>query len=201
MPREKLTTPDLVLLSLLTERPAHGYQVNEQLEERKIRDWAGVSRPQIYYSLEKLARLGLISAVDKDAEQAGRDETERDARGPDRRVFEATSAGRMALADSLEREEWAQGSDRPPFLTWLGLSSKCRPGIFLKQLRRRQEFLNRELAGKQRTLQDVLTNVASPFHESVWMLSLTIEQLRTEIAWLDQISREFPRRPIAKTTV
>jgi len=37
------TTPDLVLLSLLAERPMHGYQANAELERREIRDWANVS--------------------------------------------------------------------------------------------------------------------------------------------------------------
>ena len=56
-----LTVPDLVLLSLLAEQPMHGYQANLELERRQVQDWAGVSRPQVYYSLEKLARLGLIT--------------------------------------------------------------------------------------------------------------------------------------------
>ena len=51
-----LTTPDLVLLSLLAERPMHGYQANLELERRQVRDWAGISRPQVYYSLEKMER-------------------------------------------------------------------------------------------------------------------------------------------------
>ena len=41
MPRNKpssLTTPDLVLLSLLAERPMHGYQANTELERREWRD-------------------------------------------------------------------------------------------------------------------------------------------------------------------
>src|SRR6266404_7972159 len=66
-----LTTPDLVLLSLLAEGPLHGYQANLELERRDIRDWAGISRPQVYYSLEKLARLGLIRSQDTDAPAAG----------------------------------------------------------------------------------------------------------------------------------
>src|ERR1700752_151520 len=57
-----LTTPDFVLLSLLAERPMHGYQANLELERREIRDWANLSRPQVYYSLEKLARAGMIRA-------------------------------------------------------------------------------------------------------------------------------------------
>src|SRR5258708_39384816 len=61
--RTNLTTPDLVILSLLDERPRHGYDVNAELERRQVRDWAALSRPQIYYSLDKLARLRLVRAL------------------------------------------------------------------------------------------------------------------------------------------
>src|SRR5438132_13569140 len=91
-PAEILTTPDLVLLSLLAERPMHGYQANLELERRCIRDWAAISRPQIYYSLEKLSAAGLIRASgDREA-----------AAGPERSVFETTAKGRAAIADALE---------------------------------------------------------------------------------------------------
>ena len=91
--RPAVTTPDLVILSLLAERPMHGYQVNFELERRCVRDWAAISRPQIYYSLEKLSKAGLIRAGD----------SEDPAAGPDRRVFETTAKGSHALSDSLER--------------------------------------------------------------------------------------------------
>ena len=55
-----LTVPDLVVLSLLAERPMHGYEVVAELDRRQIADWANVSRPQVYYSLDKLLRLGLL---------------------------------------------------------------------------------------------------------------------------------------------
>src|SRR5437016_10103051 len=64
----RLTIPDLVILSLLAERPMHGYEVNATLENRKIRDWAAVSRPQIYYSLDKLTSLGLIRSEEHTSE-------------------------------------------------------------------------------------------------------------------------------------
>src|SRR5689334_7198060 len=121
--REKLTTPDLVLLSLLAERPVYGYQANALLEFRKVRDWAGVSRPQVYYSLEKLARLQLI----RSRESMG-------SGGPERQVFETTARRREALADALERDDWTDQMERPAFLTWLALSWQCRPGIFQKQV-------------------------------------------------------------------
>jgi DNA-binding PadR family transcriptional regulator len=191
MPREKLTTPDLVLLSLLAERPMHGYEANLLLEARKVRDWAGVSRPQVYYSLDKLARLGMIEGAEATGEKVG----------PDRRVFATSEAGKSALADALEREEWTQHSERPPFLTWLALSWKCRPGVFKRQLQRRREFVRGELQRKQRVIEDVLAEVGHPFHEAVWMLSFSLEQLRTELTWLDQVAREFPRCAAARNPV
>jgi DNA-binding PadR family transcriptional regulator len=188
MSSEKLTTPDLVLLSLLAERPMHGYEANALLEFRKVRDWAGVSRPQIYYSLEKLVRLGYIEATPSEVERAG----------PERHVFTTTPGGKAALADALEREDWTNQAERPPFLTWLALSWQCRPGVFARQLRRRREFLEREMDRKRTILEDVLREVGHPFHEAVWMLSLATEQLRTELAWLEQLGREFPRRAPAR---
>jgi DNA-binding PadR family transcriptional regulator len=182
--RSDLTIPDLVILSLLDERPRHGYDVNAELERRQVRDWAGVSRPQVYYSLDKLARLRLIRSS----------ASEQPPDGPDRHVFETTAEGRAALADALGREEWTTGRDRPPFLTWMALSWRATPGVFDAQLRRRRGFLARELARARVTLRGVRAEVGHPYHEAVWMLTLTIEQLRAELRWLRRVRREAGRR-------
>jgi len=191
MPRAKkreLTTPDLVLLSLLAERPMHGYQANMELERRQVRDWAGISRPQVYYSLEKLARMGLIKSAN----------TNEPVAGPERSVFGTSAAGRAALADALEREQWTNQRERPPFLTWIALSWQARPGVFQRQLRRREEFLVKELEREVATLLAVRAEVGHRFHEAVWMLSLTIQQIRTESRWLRKMAREVPRRGSAR---
>ncbi len=184
----KLTTPDLVLLSLLAERPMHGYQANAELERREIRDWAGISRPQVYYSLEKLAHAGLIRSL----------ETNEPATGPERSSFETTAGGRAALADALEREDWTTQRERPPFLTWVALSWQTRPGVFQEQIRRRREFLERELTREKEVLRSILVEVGHPYHEAVWMVSLTIEHFRTELRWLKKVAREMKKRGRAK---
>jgi DNA-binding PadR family transcriptional regulator len=183
-----LTTPDLVLLSLLAERPMHGYQANAELERREIRDWAGISRPQVYYSLEKLARVGMIRSL----------ETGEQAAGPERSSFETTAKGRAALADALEREEWTRQRDRPPFLTWVALSWQARPGVFQEQILRRQKFLKQEVAREQETLRSIFEEVGHPYHEAVWMVSLMIEQFKTELRWLKRVAREMKKRGRAK---
>jgi len=186
-----LTTPDLVLLSLLAERPMHGYQANLELERREIRDWAGISRPQVYYSLEKLARSEMIRASEA-AEPAG---------GPERSAFETTEKGREALADALERKEWTTQRDHPAFLTWLALSWQARPGVFLKQLKKRRKFLLKELAREKKTLLSIYAEVGHRFHEAVWMVGLMIDQLRTEIRWNRRLERDLGRRARAVHSV
>ena len=182
--KRELTVPDLVLLSLLAEQPMHGYQANLELERRQVQDWAGVSRPQIYYSLEKLERLGLI--------REGGDREP--ALGPERRIFATTAKGRTALSAALKREDWTNQRERPPFLTWMALSWQAKPGAMQKQILRRQEFLKAELAREEATLADIEKEVGHRFHEAVWMVTLVIEQFRTELRWLSKVGSELDRR-------
>jgi DNA-binding PadR family transcriptional regulator len=179
-----LTTPDLVLLSLLAERPMHGYQANLELERRQVGDWAGVSRPQVYYSIEKLARLGLI--------RAGADASP--AAGPGRGVYKTSARGRTALAEALQREDWTTARDRPAFLTWLALSWQASAATIHLQVARRREFLEKELPREQATLRAIRAEVGHSSHEAVWMVTLAIAQLRVERGWLRKLAGELDRR-------
>jgi DNA-binding PadR family transcriptional regulator len=183
-----LTTPDLVLLSLLAERPMHGYQANLELERREIRDWAGISRPQVYYSLEKLARMGMIRSS----------ESEEPAGGPERSSFETTTKGKAALAAALERDEWTTERERPAFLTWIALSWQARPGVFEKQMERRREFLEKEVLREKEVLASILEEVGHPYHEAVWMVGFMIAQFEVELKWLKKVGEELPKRARAQ---
>src|SRR5215471_12407168 len=184
----RLTTSDLVILSLLAEQPMHGYEVNATLADRKLRDWAPVSRPQIYYSLDKLTRMGLI--------RVGVDESP--AAGPERKVFETTAAGRDRLADALESKHWIDNRVHQPFLIWLALSWQARPRAFRKQLNDRKKLLEARLAEEHATLEDVLDEVGHPYHEAVWMLQLVIQQMESERDWIDRILSTAHKRAPAR---
>src|SRR5205085_11112360 len=91
----RVTLADLVVLSMLAERAMHGYEMWAQLERRQVEKWAAISRPQVYYSLRKLAAARhIVSARDDD-----------DSLGPERRVFKPSESGRRLLADGLARAE------------------------------------------------------------------------------------------------
>ena len=166
----------------------HGYQANAELERRQIRDWANISRPQIYYSMDKLVRLRLIHPR----------ESSTPAEGPERRVFQTTTRGLAALARALERPDWTTARERPPFLTWLALSWKARPGVLARQIEHRAKFLERELTREKVTLAAVRKEVGHTFHEAVWAVSLMIQQFQTELRWLKKLKREAKRRAPAK---
>lgn len=184
----ELTTPDLVLLSLLAERPMHGYQANLELERREIRDWAEISRPLVYYSLEKLSRMGFLRAT----------KSKEPAAGPDRRVFTTSTSGRQALADALEWKDWTTQRDRPAFQTWMALSWQARPGILERQILQRGKFLRKELARERATFLSIYAEVGHKFHEALWMVSFATEQIQLELRWLRRLKRDLPRRAAAR---
>ena len=118
--------------------------------------------------------------------------------GPERSVFETTAQGKTALADALEREDWATQRERPAFLTWMALSWQARPGVFLEQLDRRRKFLLNELKREKKVSRAIFDEVGHKYHEAAWMVNLMINQIRTEITWTRRVQQESARRAKAK---
>jgi DNA-binding PadR family transcriptional regulator len=179
-----LTVADLVVLALLHERPMHGYAASAELEYREARDWAGISRPQVYYSLKKLAEQGYVAPAG-DGDDA--------AAGPERRVYAPTEKGRDALAAALERADWAEQRPPPAFLTWMALAHHARPGAIARQVRRRRAFLEREAARERETLASF--GEAGPAHAAArLMVDLTVRQFEAELAWLNEVEKALGDR-------
>jgi DNA-binding PadR family transcriptional regulator len=206
---ERLTAADLVVLGLLLERPMHGYEVNQELERREVGDWAGVSRPQVYYSLRKLADAGHIGPAPGRAAGAERGSAERGSAergsaergsaergsaegGPERRVYRATAAGRRAYAAALARPEWATQRPPPPFVTWLVLATHADPAVRARQLARRRAFLEAEAMRERATLAAILAGTGPAVVVAALVVSLTIRQFEAELAWLGEVAAALP---------
>jgi DNA-binding PadR family transcriptional regulator len=82
----KRTDAELAILSLLADRPMHGYQIEQTIEERGMREWVEMGFSSIYYLLNKLKKAGLLDSRLQKAE----------GKGPARQVFSLTPAGRHA---------------------------------------------------------------------------------------------------------
>lgn len=75
------------MLGLIVEQPRHGYDLEQVIKERGIRQWTDIGFSSIYYVLGKLEQRHFIEAAE------GR------SGGKSRRVFHATTEGRQIAAD------------------------------------------------------------------------------------------------------
>jgi DNA-binding PadR family transcriptional regulator len=85
-----MTNAELAILSLVAEEPRHGYQIEQVIAERGMREWTEVGFSSIYYLLKKLEREGLVEGELQKAE-----------RGPARKVHHATAAGGQVLREAV----------------------------------------------------------------------------------------------------
>ncbi|RKS08047.1 PadR family transcriptional regulator [Nocardiopsis sp. Huas11] len=83
----ELTPAELTVLGLIIERPRHGYDLEQVIERRGVRQWTDIGFSSIYYLLAKLVKRGLVHVPD--APDAARS----------RRVHHATAAGRRAAQE------------------------------------------------------------------------------------------------------
>jgi DNA-binding PadR family transcriptional regulator len=176
-----LTPSDLVILSVIAERPRHGYDLKSELERREVRDWVSVSRPQVYYSLRKLAERNLIASSEANA----------DSGGPERQVYAITAQGRQQLALALSRDEWATARPPQPFLIWLAMSSHADRETCARVLEARKTFIEDTLARERQTLKDFGKHEGPMVLRGVMMVELTIAQLECERDWLRTVRRRL----------
>ncbi len=85
-----MTNAELAILSLVAEKPRHGYEIECVIEERGMREWTEIGFSSIYYLLKKLEKEGLL--------EGGVEST---GRGPARKVYRPTAAGRLALREGV----------------------------------------------------------------------------------------------------
>lgn len=99
----KLTDTELLLLGLVAEMPRHGYELEQIIETRGMREWTQVGFSSIYFVLGKLERAGLVAAEVPAGVKA-------------RKTFCITATGRGVLG---EQTIAALGTYRPTFSSLL----------------------------------------------------------------------------------
>ena len=167
----KLTAADLVVLSVLMfDRPMHGHELFKLLEERDVEDWANVSRPQVYYSLRKLAEGGFLKAVDDEATRLG----------PERITYAPTCKARTAMQKELAKPQWTEARPPSPFVTWLALALNAADEIVEAQLERRAAFLAREIEREKQTLQMLKNETARDAAIARAMIKMTLKKFVVE---------------------
>ena len=118
---------DIVLLSLLAERPRHGYDLDRVIEQRGYRQWTSLAFSSVYYLLKRLSERGLL---EPDEGSQGR-----------RTVFRVTEAGRRELRQAAGERVLAPAPPSAGVLPALNAYSRLDDPALMALLAQRAEAL------------------------------------------------------------
>lgn len=165
----------LALLALLAKGPAHGYELKQALEKLFGAAYPQPNVGQIYVTLGRLERAGLISG--RDVNQSGR---------PNKRIFELTAAGHEAVTAWFE-ETSSEPRVRDEFFMKLALAPETGlsdpVGLINRQ---RRHYLN---------LVRALNRLAAVEDQDNRISQLLIEgallHLQADLDWLERCQEEM----------
>jgi DNA-binding PadR family transcriptional regulator len=121
----------LAVLSYLTQRPMHPYELSRTLRENDDVRSIKFNHGSLYMVVGQLARAGFIAEL----------ETSREGQRPERTVYTLTDAGRRELHDWLSELVEQPQHEYPHFVAALSLIAALPPGEVLTLLRHRLDRL------------------------------------------------------------
>jgi DNA-binding PadR family transcriptional regulator len=87
-----LSNIEVILLSIVSEKPSYAYEIDKTIECRDMRRWVRVGVASIYQVLKRLEEKELVYS-----------QKEKEGRMPDRKRYYITDSGRVALAEASKR--------------------------------------------------------------------------------------------------
>jgi DNA-binding PadR family transcriptional regulator len=166
-----MTNAELAILSLVAERPRHGYEIDQVIKERGMRDWTEVGFSSIYYLLKKLERDGRLEGRLEEAE-----------RGPARKVYHITSEGQTAFRAAVLDALSVPVRRHSPLQLGLANLPSIPYGEVLTALRQYRDALAARLvdvSSKQQRQQPLPFFVDAMFEHSITMI-------KAELRWLER---------------
>ncbi|MEU4270896.1 PadR family transcriptional regulator [Streptomyces sp. NPDC026092] len=163
------------LLALLTRGPAHGYELKQGLEQLLGSAYPQPNVGQVYVTLGRLEKSGLIKG--EDVEQSGR---------PNKRTYELTDAGRDAVSAWFE-ETADEPRVRDEFFMKLALAplSGLADPITLINKQRRQHLNTMRTLSKLAATEDRGNKIAQLLIEGAML------HLQADLDWLERCQEEL----------
>jgi DNA-binding PadR family transcriptional regulator len=166
-----------LFLTLLTDHGAYGYELGQTLEREFDHLLPALNAGQIYTTLARLERDGLIIGRDVAADTRGK------------RVYTLTDTGRAVLAEWIETPVPGTGL-RDEFFMKLVLVA----GAGLAEPRKLIERQRHEYLQSLRDFDDLLETRAKNATAEL-LIEGAILHLKADLAWLDLIEQRIPEGP------
>ncbi|MFB9180392.1 PadR family transcriptional regulator [Dactylosporangium sucinum] len=166
-----------VVLAMLAKEPAHGYELRSRMREALGPLGNEMNAGQIYVTLARLAKAGLVTSQHDDGLPDR----------PDRRVYVLTPAGQERVAAWLAEVSWPK-PDLAEFHLKLVAAARARLAdpVALVDAQRRE--ILRRLRDAQRAALTEADPVAGLLLEGV------VLRLRADLEWLDACERTWTGR-------
>jgi DNA-binding PadR family transcriptional regulator len=177
-----MTDAELSILSLVAEGPRYGYELQQIIDERGIREWLTIGFSSIYYILNKLEQQNLLTGT-----------LFPEGRGPARKVYEITEAGQGVLQTAIAellREPRSLGSGFELGLANLGV---LKPPQAYRVLRHHQADLKLRLDAIRLAWQrHQAENHSSDHIRALYTHSIAI--MEAELTWMDVFLNDWKER-------
>jgi len=131
VPRD-LTSAELLVLGLLAERPRHGYDLDQVITERGMREWTAVAFSSLYYLLGRLEADGLVARLTPDGDRR-------------RRTYTLTDLGRQLTVEATTRALSSLAPAHPPVLVGVANLPLLDRAVAAEALRERGRAITAEL--------------------------------------------------------
>lgn len=166
-------------MAMLAKEASHGYELRARLQQALGPLAAGLNAGQVYVTLGRLEKAGLVRSERATA----------DAERPDRRTYELTSRGRQRVTDWLAEVSWPR-PDLAEFHLKLIAAAAARLADPLSILdAQRRELLHR-LRGAQRAAMDEPDD-----SDAALLLEGIVLRLQADLRWLEACERTWGTRP------
>jgi DNA-binding PadR family transcriptional regulator len=136
----------LAVMSYLTQRPMHPYELSRTLREHGDARSIKFNHGSLYMVVGQLVKAGFI------AEQ----ETTREGQRPERTVYALTDAGRQEFRDWMRELVEYPRHEYPHFVAALSLIAALAPGEVVTLLRRRLDRLTEQRVETRAVIDDTL---------------------------------------------
>jgi DNA-binding PadR family transcriptional regulator len=178
MKAEQLTSTELMVLGLVAEMPRHGYDLEQVIVRRGMREWTSIGFSSIYFVLGKLEQKHLVVAAKPASAKA-------------KKSYSITEKGREVLVrETLAAFGNIRTSSSPllmGMLHWPVLSREQAIGA----LQKRSELVNQELV----RLEGIHFN-QQPLPDHVDALfEFSIHQLKAESKWISKTLAYMQTKP------
>ena len=172
-----MTNAELAILSLIVEQPRHGYDIEQIIEARGMRDWTEIGFSSIYYLLPKLEKEALIESELQQPE----------GKGPARKVYKITRKGQQVHREGALAALSMPQSVSSSFLLGLSNFPALPRGQVLAALDSYAEEVGERLTHMQQRANE--QSPLPPFVQAMFNYSQALAE--AELNWIQNFKQEL----------